>query len=65
MKLKLLLNFVIKLANNKKNQNDKIYFLIKGIIFTPFLLKDLKDAKQMDIANSHLHEVGGDIYPLF
>lgn len=65
MKLKILLNFVIKLAKNKKNQKDKIYFLIKGVIFLPFLIKDLNELKQIDIANSHLHEVGGDIYPLF
>lgn len=62
---KQLMFYIVKISNNKKTIRDKIICLVKGIIFLPFLFKDLKEVKEIDVAISHPHEIGGDIYPLF
>ena len=59
-----LLTDVMKLAARKKNLNDRLGYILKGIIFLPFLMHDLAKTKKENNPTS-LSASGDDVYPLF
>ncbi len=55
---------IIRLAASKKNMSRKSLYLLKGIMFYPFL----KKAARMSAASESVtgsNQAGDDIYPLF
>lgn len=63
--IRRLLQDIIAFSYFKKYQNKSWSYLLMGLLFFPYLLKDMKHFKEFDAAVSYFHEGGGDIYPLF
>ncbi len=55
---------VWQLARYQSNKKSQILYFIKGLVFLPFLLGEMKHDSSL-MASSHLHEAGADVYPLF
>ncbi len=63
MKSNLLSN-VMKMAARKKTFNERLKYMIQGIIFMPFLMRDLAKTNK-DNSSTSLSASGDDVYPLF
>jgi hypothetical protein len=59
-----LLNEIIRFAMTRKGISEKSVYLIKGLLFAPFLDKLPRKAGGGDTATL-TSEAGDDIYPLF
>jgi hypothetical protein len=64
MVMRKIIVLLFRIGFWKKNWKEKLFFIVKGLIFLPWLYHDLQ-LTTVDMASSHLHEAGGDIYPLF
>ena len=59
-----LLTDIMKLATRKNNLNDRLKYILKGVIFLPFLIHDLARTKKENNSTA-LSASGDDVYPLF
>lgn len=58
-----LLSDIVFFAKKQKTMRGRIIFFLKGIIYFPFLQRNMQN-KRID-APAYLHEAGEHIYPLF
>jgi len=55
----------IRLAARKKTIKQRFIYIIKGIVFLPFLVIDLKKTSRSKDDSASLSASGDDVYPLF
>ena len=60
-----LIKEMLLLANRQKTTKEKIKYLFQGIIFLPFLKRDLMRTKNNENESTSLSAAGDDVYPLF
>ena len=53
------------LAFSKKKFSQKFFYVLQGIIFTPFLLYEERKQKNAGRNTIDANQAGDDIYPLF
>lgn len=53
------------LASSKRTLGKKTLYLLKGLVFLPFLINESKKVAVKDRAALAMSEAGEDIYPLF
>ena len=60
-----ILRDVMLLASSKKTLARKASYLLKGVLFAPLLISDIKKLKGKENISTMMSASGDDIYPLF
>jgi hypothetical protein len=60
-----MMKTIIQLSSAQKRWSGKALYLLKGLLFFPFLIRKLDGKSMRDEAVSASSQVGDDIYPLF
>ncbi len=60
-----LVKDILWLSFAKKNFNQRILYLFKGLVFAPFLIREERKQKRKGTSASDIGLAGDDVYPLF
>ena len=60
-----MIKTIVRFSSSQKRWSGKALYLLKGLLFFPFLIRTLNGKSMRDESVSAASQAGDDIYPLF